>query len=53
MASIWPEVSKNVAYMHYEQQKYISRFRSPLPYLFVILELPNIPDDDQEAWSHI
>ena len=49
MASLYS--SKNVAYICLEKQNII--IKNSLSYLEDILELPYLPDYDQEVWSHL
>ena len=51
MASSCPEDLKKLAYMCHEKQN--NHKDSLLSYLEDILELPDLPDDDQEVWSHL
>ena len=47
MASLYPENSKKVAYKCLVKQN-LSIFKSPLSNLEDVLELPDLPCDDQE-----
>ena len=49
MVYLCPEDSKKVAYICHEEEKITINIQTSL----ILLDHPDLPDDDQEAWSHL